>query len=214
MRRRCIELRCRRSDLHPNDRPHMMGLLAPEQKILAGYALTAYKQTSRRGEFEDAWQFARIVSSRWLTIKFIGVWDTVASLIVPRPDRFYTFSLLTLPYTRKNPSVEIFRHAISIDERRRMFRLSRWDDHQEFVSDRFSQPRQSAPQDVKQVWFAGVHSDVGGGYPEKAQSIFQHAIKSFRTDAGADGHPRSPRLGEIKAMDSWDVGAYPEQSDR
>ena len=81
---------------------HMMGLLAPEQKVLAGYALTAYKQTSEHGAFEGAWQFARIVSSRWLTIKFIGVWDTVASVIVPRPDRFYAFSLLALPYTRKN----------------------------------------------------------------------------------------------------------------
>src|ERR1700722_1371823 len=44
---------------------HMMGLLAPQQRNLAGYALTAYKQTSGRSEFEDAWQFARIVSSRW-----------------------------------------------------------------------------------------------------------------------------------------------------
>jgi hypothetical protein len=45
----------------------MMGLLAPEQKVLAGYALTAYKQTSEHGAFEDAWQFARIASSKWLT---------------------------------------------------------------------------------------------------------------------------------------------------
>src|SRR5450755_4153145 len=89
--------------------------------------------TRPRHAFEDAWQFARIVSSRWLTIRFIGVWDTVASVIVPRPDRFYVFSLLTLPYTRKNPSVEVFRQAIAIDERRRMFRLNTWYDQQEFV---------------------------------------------------------------------------------
>jgi uncharacterized protein (DUF2235 family) len=166
---------------------HMMGLLAPEQKILAGYALTAYKKTSESGAFEDAWQFARIVSSRWLTIKFIGVWDTVASMIVPRPDRFYTFSLLTLPYTQKNPNVQIFRQAMAIDERRRMFRLSPWDDQQEFVANRFSKPRQSVPQDVKQVWFAGVHSDVGGGYPEKESGLSKFPLLWMIGEATAKG---------------------------
>jgi uncharacterized protein (DUF2235 family) len=166
---------------------HMMGLLAPEQKILAGYALTAYKQSSEHGEFEDAWQFARIVSSRWLTIKFIGVWDTVASVIVPRPDRFYTFSLQMLPYTRRNPSVETFRQAMAIDERRRMFRLNPWNDPQIFVSNRFSQPRVSVPQDVKQVWFAGVHSDVGGGYPEKESGLSKFPLLWMIQEATAKG---------------------------
>jgi uncharacterized protein (DUF2235 family) len=166
---------------------HMMGLLAPEQKVLAGYALTAYKQTSEHGVFEDAWQFARIVSSRWLTIKFIGVWDTVASVIVPRPDRFYAFSLLTLPYTRKNPSVQVFRQAIAIDERRRMFRLNPWNAQQEFVSNRFSQPRQSQPQDVKQAWFAGVHSDIGGGYPEKESGLSKFPLLWMIEEARGKG---------------------------
>ena len=48
----------------------------------------------------------------------LGVWDTVASVIVPRPDRFYTFSLQTLPFTERNPSVQAFRQAIAVDERR------------------------------------------------------------------------------------------------
>ena len=39
--------------------------------------------------FDNAAQFARITSSRWPTIRFVGVWDTVASVIVPRADRFY-----------------------------------------------------------------------------------------------------------------------------
>jgi len=166
---------------------HMMGLLAPEQRNLAGYALTAYKQTSEHGAFENAWQFARIVSSRWLVIKFIGVWDTVASVIVPRPDRFYLPSLQTLPYTQKNPSVEIFRQAMAIDERRRMFRLNPWDDPQEFVSNRFSQPKASVPQDVKQVWFAGVHSDVGGGYPENESGLSKFPLLWMIAEATAKG---------------------------
>jgi hypothetical protein len=49
--------------------------------------------------FHNAAQFARITSSRWPTIKFVGVWDTVASVIVPRPDRFYWPSLQVLAMT-------------------------------------------------------------------------------------------------------------------
>ena len=90
---------------------HRIGLLAPQQRNLAGAALTAYKQlpasqedwesnpceeNNESEEFEpvapktkddQAAQFARIVSARWPTIRFMGVWDTVASVIVPRPDR-------------------------------------------------------------------------------------------------------------------------------
>src|SRR5215203_4797363 len=88
---------------------HKVGLLTPEQVNLAGSGLIAYKQFSSddapqlRAEsklltntgdaegplpqtaFDNAAQFARITSSRWPTVRFVGVWDTVASVIVPRP---------------------------------------------------------------------------------------------------------------------------------
>lgn len=132
-------------------------------------------------------QFARIVSTRWPTIRFVGVWDTVASVIVPRPDRFYTFSLQTLPFTERNPSVQAFRQAIAIDERRRMFRLSRWDEGQTFMSNRFSQANNRRPQDCKQVWFAGVHSDVGGGYPEVESELSKYPLIWMVEEAKAAG---------------------------
>jgi len=170
---------------------HKVGLLAPQQRNLSCSALTAYKQASAivdqetpeiaqnagsNGDDEaeqtglltrddPAAQFARIVSTRWPTIKFLGVWDTVASVIVPRPDRFYTFSLQKLPYTQHNPSVKVFRQAIAIDERRRMFRLDPWKQPQDFMHNRFSETNNLEPQDIQQVWFAGVHADIGGGYP-------------------------------------------------
>lgn len=166
---------------------HKVGLPRPEQRNLAEAALAAYKQTKEtsnplEGASDDgepsgfpaddrASQFARIISSRWPTIKFLGVWDTVASVIVPRPDRFYTFSLETLACTQRNPSVEVFRQAIAIDERRRMFRLDPWDEGQTFMSNRFSKTNNSKPQDSLQVWFAGCHSDVGGGYPERESAL-------------------------------------------
>lgn len=176
---------------------HKVGLLAPQQCNLADAALTAYKQASATiveqggldtaGDESDndegqlqaqpanrddqASQFARIVSTRWPTIKFVGVWDTVASVIVPRPDRFYAFSLQKLAFTQVNPSVRVFRQTIAIDERRRMFRLEPWKEAQTFMRNRFSATNNSEPQDTLQVWFAGVHADIGGGYPEKESGL-------------------------------------------
>ena len=176
---------------------HKVGLLSPQQCNLADAALTAYKQASativeqegldtaddesendedqlqaRPTNREDQTsQFARIVSTRWPTIKFVGVWDTVASVIVPRPDRFYAFSLQKLAFTQLNPSVRVFRQAIAIDERRRMFRLEPWKEPQTFMRNRFSATNNLEPQDALQVWFAGVHADIGGGYPEKESGL-------------------------------------------
>jgi len=176
---------------------HKVGLVSPQQVNLAGAGLTAYKQFSgsnvqpdpglapqQSGDGADeadpvgpvtkddqAAQFARILSARWPTIRFVGVWDTVASVIVPRPDRFYLPSMQELAFTQANPSVKTFRQAISIDERRRMFRLKPWDEGQTFMRNRFSKTHNAEPQDSLQVWFAGVHADIGGGYPEKESGL-------------------------------------------
>lgn len=52
-------------------------------------------------------------------------------------------------------------------------------------------PAESGPKDLKQVWFAGVHCDVGGGYPGR---------RRCRMHGGADGSgaPSGPRNGNYK----------------
>jgi len=72
----------------------------------------------------------------------LGLWDTVTSVGT-------IYNPLVLPFTTWNPSVRTVRHAISIDERRKFFRPDLWN--------------QGSSSDVKQVWFAGVHADIGGG---------------------------------------------------
>ena len=148
----------------------MIGLLRPDQLNIAGYALTAYKRSAESNDLKIAWQFGRISGSRNVTIDFIGVWDTVASVIVPRPDRLYVPSLEFLPYTAQNPRVRVFRQACAIDERRRMFRLYHWLEGKQFKPRSFSDEG-SLAQDVAQVWFAGVHGDIGGAYPERESGI-------------------------------------------
>ena len=87
-------------------------------------------------------------------IKMVGVWDTVGSLGIPGavfgiPDPLYGFLDTDL-----HPDVQNAYQALAIDEKRREFPPTLWT----------SKP---APgQVLEQVWFAGVHSDVGGSYPE------------------------------------------------
>ncbi len=155
---------------------HLMGLLHPDQSNIDGYALAAYKRAGAQNDLPVAWHFSRVVKARSVPIKFIGVWDTVASVLVPRRDRLFVPSLLMLPYTRTNPSVEIFRQAIAIDERRRMFRLNRWIEPQDHVPDPFATSDPPRRQDIKQVWFAGVHADIGGGYPEAESGLSKYPL--------------------------------------
>ncbi len=85
-------------------------------------------------------------------IKFVGVWDTVGSMGLPT-SIFGFIKPKNLFYDSKIGSIiQVARHALSIDEVRKDFEPTIW------VQDNENRV------DLKQVWFAGVHSDVGGGY--------------------------------------------------
>ena len=166
---------------------HMVGLLPPDQVSLAEQAFNAYRHSSERDDFHIAWEFSRILGGRAVPIHFLGAWDTVASMIVPRPDRFYVPSLRTLPYTRTNPSVRVFRHAVAIDERRRIFRLNRWVEPQDYVFAPFDGDAGRRPQNVEQRWFPGVHADIGGGYPEAESALSKAPLLWMASEARAHG---------------------------
>ena len=83
-----------------------------------------------------------------ISVSFLGLWDTVlAKKSISKKDYKHLVSL-TLP-----SSVEVAAHAISIDEARSDFVPSIWN-------------KSSNQQKLYQRWFAGVHSNVGGGYPK------------------------------------------------
>jgi uncharacterized protein (DUF2235 family) len=93
---------------------------------------------------------------------FVGVWDTVSSI-------GWIANPLKLPYVTNNPDIEIGRHAIAIDERRAFFRSHLWRPARD--------PSTAGPKDLKQVWFPGVHCDVGGGYPEAQSGLSKLALE-------------------------------------
>ncbi len=197
---------------------HKVGLLTPEQSHLADSALGAYKRTpfsiekvsgSKQGfvdtveepgsqqagpepkKVEDqAAQFARMVSPRWPNIDFVGVWDTVASVLIPRGGWFRHEELI---FTRQNPSVRAFRQAISIDETRAMFRLHPWFPNQDFRASRFTETQYDRKQDIKQVYFPGVHADVGGGYPETESGLSKFSLIWMLSEAKKYGLTYDPR---------------------
>jgi len=77
----------------------------------------------------------------------------------------------SLPHLRHNPTVISVRHALALDERRSYYQPTSWGgvDHPLYDDVRPNDSKDVRPndsKDVKEVWFAGSHSDVGGGYKE------------------------------------------------
>lgn len=96
-----------------------------------------------------------------LRIAYIGVWDTVEALGVPR-DLTFLAGLLNGKYRFHNAalssSVRSARHAVAIDENRRTFPPALWDNLR-----RLNAETTGDEQPYSQMWFAGVHGSVGGG---------------------------------------------------
>jgi uncharacterized protein (DUF2235 family) len=106
--------------------------------------------------------FRRSYSHPDVEIQFVGVWDTVGALGIPidgfRPPLLS--NLWTFHDTRLSRSVRHAYHAVAIDERRKPFSPTLWEAH----------PQAPPEQKLEQVWFAGVHCDVGGGYRDPSLS--------------------------------------------
>ncbi len=82
-------------------------------------------------------------------IKAVAVWDTVGALGIPLIFHDSRYDPFRFTNTNLSPKVEFGFHAVSLDEQRVDFTPTLW----------------TKRENVKQVLFAGVHSDVGGGYP-------------------------------------------------
>jgi uncharacterized protein (DUF2235 family) len=147
---------------------HMYGLMQKGNEPLIRYVLKMFTKKKRTdADFALAASF-KATFSRECKMHFVGVWDTVSSV-------GWLYDPLSLPFTRTNPDIEIGRQAISIDERRAAFRQNLW----------ALDPKYS--QDIQQIWFAGVHSDVGGGYAEPESGLSKITLQWMLGEAEAKG---------------------------
>jgi len=160
---------------------YQIGLLMPDQKNLVSYALKAYRNVPFQVNDDNAWRFSRITNARRVEIHFMGLWDPVSSILAPRKDLFFHVTLQNLPHTANNPAIKNIRLASAVDEKRRMFRLHQWEPDQVFKPNPFEDRQE--PQSFEQIWFPGVHSDVGGGYPEKESAIAKYPLEWIVTEA-------------------------------
>lgn len=151
------------------------GILKSENTNQIDNAYQIYR--SRRHEHQpketEATLFRKTYAVEETTqIKFIGVWDTVGSLGNPLYLNGFLSRRNLFHDTGLSSKIENAYQALAIDEKRKNFSATLWHQKPENVN-----------QVLEQVWFSGVHSDVGGGYPDCGLSdislewMLQKAIK-------------------------------------
>jgi hypothetical protein len=143
---------------------NMYGLLWPGNDELIPYITRMFaKATRERRAYDIARDFKDGLSKKRIHVHFVGIWDTVCSV-------GWIYNPVVLPLTACNATITTGRHALSIDERRCFFAPRLWG---------APQPH----QDIKQVWFAGVHSDVGGSYSERESGLSKIALEWMLAEA-------------------------------
>jgi uncharacterized protein (DUF2235 family) len=195
---------------------YMYGLIRPGNDPLVAYAirmmmainklherrqrnggLTTEEQAAVASYFKLAEDFRSTMCRTGCAPYFVGVWDTVSSV-------GWKDNPVKLPYTADNPDIQIGRHAIAIDEKRAFFRTNRWIPSRELT--------EHGPRDCQQVWFAGVHCDVGGGYPEAESGLSKIALGWMLGEAKAAGLKiHAAREAEVMGLSGG--GFVPENAD-
>ena len=144
---------------------HRCGLLRPDLENMIPYAIRVFRTPNN---FKIADEF-KATFCREARTRFLGLWDTVTSF-------GNVWSPIHWPNVTNNPDVQTVRHAIALDERRAFFRQNRWG----FGS-------KPSGQDVRELWFAGVHCDVGGGYAPGESALWTTPLDWMAREAAAAG---------------------------
>jgi uncharacterized protein (DUF2235 family) len=167
------------------------------------------------GGFLDAWAFFRMPDEQKsrhqaaferrfqgratnVPIRCIGVWDTVGALGIPANRLLGRLQLCRANYrflsVKLCPAVEHAFQALAIDERRQAFAPAVWQ----------RDPAAPSSQIVRQVWFAGVHADIGGGYEQHgaadlsflwmAAQVWEHGSCSISTPTASRPNSTDRRI--------------------
>lgn len=140
-------------------------------------------------------------------LNMVGVWDTVGSLGIPAVFGGVAPLLYGFLDTNLHPDVLHAYQALAIDERRAEFPATLW-----------TSP--SPTQTLEQVWFSGVHCDVGGSYPadSNGSALSDLTLAWMMNKATLLGLefvpevmanyplPMDPKLALDTKHESWNVG--------
>ena len=104
-------------------------------------------------------------------IRFLGLWDTVAAYGLPTDEMTRALNWVWRLYPmNREPLDNVLRtcHAVALDDERNTFHPMLFNEEHEPGGNQYS--KNIREERVSQVWFTGMHSDVGGGYPDDALS--------------------------------------------
>lgn len=140
-------------------------------------------------------------------ICFVGLWDTVDAYGLPveelKTGIYYWIKSWSLPDRKLSPIVKRACHALALDDQRRTFHPLLWDESEE--------PESLDSQRLTQVWFAGAHSNVGGGYPEDGMSYVTLAWMMREARAAGLGL-RQEAVEEAALRADWNADLYDSRS--
>ncbi|KAJ7691344.1 hypothetical protein B0H17DRAFT_935209 [Mycena rosella] len=163
-----------------------VGLIHPGNEELIPFAYEIYVERHKGKVTSDAGEIAKNFKktfSRDVRVHFVGAWDTVSSIGV--------FRGKPLPLTSSAAHICTFRHALALDERRVKFLPEYVDGGSSTTS---SIDGSAINIDVKEVWFPGTHSDIGGGIKKNVElnlsSVPLLWMENQATSAGLRLQPR------------------------
>ena len=157
---------------------HAVGLITHGQLNLLEYIYRAYSRIKKGEEMywgsedDPVSLFRKMLKPQHPTIRCLGLFDTVGSVL--QAGRLSIFPKRKIfAWTDWNTSVQAVRHAVAIDERRVSFRPQLWPKGESFspINEEGWIGAPVADQDVREVWFTGVHADIGGGYAEGVSGL-------------------------------------------
>ena len=149
---------------------YKVGLLTQGNEELIPFAWDTFKKEHDEARYQE---FQKTFS-RPVRVHFLGLWETVSSI------GWVPFAPQHFQFTQNNPAVDIVRHAVALDERRAYFLQNLWG---------------TTPADVDQVWFPGVHSDVGGGgNPQNESGLSAITLKWMVEKAEAERLKLDPTM--------------------
>lgn len=160
---------------------YKVGLLSQGNEELLPFAWDMFEHERN----PEIYKGFRHTFGRRVGIEFLGLWDTVSSV-------GWAWNPQHFQFTAHNPIVKTVRHAVALDERRTYFVQNLWG----------ANPPEN--QDVCEVWFPGVHCDVGGGYRESEAGLSKIALAWMVREAESAGlrfHPTA-KAAIIPAADT------------
>jgi uncharacterized protein (DUF2235 family) len=160
---------------------HNCGLMDKNNEYNMQYAYDLY--SARNPKFGLMRKFKKTFSRYDPKVKFLGLWDSVSSV-------GNIIQMRNYPNTSNMKNVECVRHAIAVDEKRYMF-----------VNN-----TSNSSKDNIQMWFAGVHSDVGGGQKEDESQLSKLSLNWMVDEAVKKGFQINRELFE-KYVEGKDLKA-------